>query len=212
MGKIGFRIRRARNTLSWSQARLAEAANVSQPTVANWENGSHSPREAALQRLSQALGVSRLWLQEGQHSNSNLDTNGHTHTPASYLATPIVHVPVLSWPVNAAAFDHEAATPIRYIAISLQARTPFALECDDLAVRRAFLPGSLIIFEGTNAPLIEGHFYLFDWRGNSVVRRWRDNPFRFEPAGDPGRFETLFPDEPPTILGHAIMSIQDLAH
>ncbi len=210
MTQIGQRIREARTNRQWSQARLAKAASVSQPTVANWENGSHSPRETALERLTDALDVQRLWLLEGHINGAN---NSATTTQAhndGYFDTPIMHVPVLPWPMETNASEGLNAAPIRHLAASVQVKTPFALDCDDPAVSRAFPATTTIIFDRHIGPLKDGGFYLFEWEQKTLVRRWRNHPGRFEPAGDPGRFDTFFPTKRPRILGRAIMAIRCL--
>ncbi len=210
MKHIGHRIREARTRRSWSQARLAKAALVSQPTVANWENGSHSPREAALERLTSALEVGRLWLIDGQQNGASNGNTTDTITDVGYFATPILHVPVFPWPRNTNPGTILQAAPIRHLAASVQADAPFALDCDDPAISRAFPPATTIIFDRTTGPMQDGVFYLFEWQGHVLVRRWRDQPERFEPAGDPGRFETIFPEQRPRILGRAVMAIRCL--
>ncbi len=210
MTQIGQRIREARTNRRWSQARLAKAASVSQPTVANWENGSHSPREAALERLTEALEVQRIWLLEGF---TNGASNGASARPArhdGYFDIPIMHVPVLPWPREYNQGEDFTAQPVRHLAASVLAQAPFALDCNDRAVSRAFPATTTIIFDRAVGPLIDGTFYLFEWQQQVLVRRWRDKPERFEPAGDPGRFDTLFPAQRPRILGRAVMAIRCL--
>jgi transcriptional regulator with XRE-family HTH domain len=207
--QLGQRIREARTRRSWSQARLAEAACVSQPTVANWENGSHSPREAALERLTRALEVGRLWLLEGQVNGIHTEPAQTPEADSGYFATPILHIPVYPWPTVSEQIDRQAL-PIRHLAASVLAKEPFAIDCDDRAVSRAFPATTTIVFDRTSHALIDGAFYLFEWNQSVLVRRWRDNPERFEPAGDPGRFDTVFPKERPRILGRAVMAIRCL--
>ncbi len=209
MTQVGQRIRDARIRKRWSQARLAKAANVSQPTVANWENGSHSPREAALERLSAALQVQRLWLLEG-HTNGQDNGAGAVAADAGYFSTPILHVPVLPWPHGQTQGISLDETPLRHVAAAVQAQSPFALDCDDPAVSRAFPATSTIIFDRAIGHLRDGSFYLFVWNGEALVRRWRSHPERFEPAGDPGRYETIFPASRPSVLGRAVMAIRCL--
>ncbi|PHS22535.1 MAG: hypothetical protein COA85_11330 [Robiginitomaculum sp.] len=210
MTQIGQRIREARTRRSWSQARLAEATMVSQPTVANWENGSHSPREAALERLTTALEVGRLWLLEGHMNGANSNTSPDPVADIGYFATPILHIPVFPWPNEAGQIENPCNPPLRHLAASVQVKSPFALDCDDRAISRAFPAPSTIIFDRDVKQLNDGAFYLFEWQNSVMLRRWRDTPSRFEPAGDPGRFETIFPLERPRILGRAVMAIRCL--
>lgn len=91
MESLQARIKSTRITRGLSQAVLAEKAGVSQPTVANWENGSHVPRAAVLERIGEALGVNSIWLLSG--------TLGENETPAQfYMQHPIRHLPIYNWP------------------------------------------------------------------------------------------------------------------
>ncbi len=211
MTQIGQRIREARTRRSWSQARLAKATLVSQPTVANWENGSHSPREAALERLTIALEVQRLWLLEGHISAPNAMHRTQPMRDAGYFSTPILHIAVLPWPTGENQVSALGATPMRHVAAAVRAQSPFALDCDDPALSRAFPARTTIIFDREIGTLQDGEFYLFEWQGKALVRRWRSQPERLEPAGDPVRFETLFPTSMPRILGRAVLAIRTLS-
>ena len=87
MDKLHKRIKSTRLKRGLSQAVLAEQAGVSQPTVANWENGSHIPRRPALVRIGAALGVEPDWLLSGNYAQAH-------GTIQDYLSRPIRHVPV----------------------------------------------------------------------------------------------------------------------
>lgn len=93
MDNLHARIRTTRIDNGLSQAGLAKQAGVSQPTVANWENGSHIPRRAALERIGQALGVEPDWLLSGDYARAHRSVQ-------DYLSRPIRHVPVHKWPVT----------------------------------------------------------------------------------------------------------------
>lgn len=54
---LGTRIKRARERKRWTQQRLADAVDVSQKTIDNWENGRTSPR-SSIGALEEVLGVS----------------------------------------------------------------------------------------------------------------------------------------------------------
>lgn len=52
------KIRAAREALSWTQAELAAAADVSVRGVQAWESGTKQPKVASLAKLAAALQVS----------------------------------------------------------------------------------------------------------------------------------------------------------
>jgi DNA-binding XRE family transcriptional regulator len=56
-GRVGERI---------TQKQLGEMVGVSQPTVADWENGVRTPSIEQVELLSEALGVSPGWLAFGE--------------------------------------------------------------------------------------------------------------------------------------------------
>ena len=53
---LGLRIKRARESLRWTQKRLAAEVGVTQKTVDNWEHDKTSPR-SAVGALERVLGV-----------------------------------------------------------------------------------------------------------------------------------------------------------
>ena len=54
---IGERLREARTTRGWSQAKLAEAIGKTQTAVTWWENGGREPSRADVALIARALGV-----------------------------------------------------------------------------------------------------------------------------------------------------------
>lgn len=91
MDNLHTRIKTARLNRGFSQARLAEETGVSQPTIANWENGSHIPRKHAMIRISEVLDVEEAWLLSGLAGRTKQSVE-------AYLALPIRHVPIYEWP------------------------------------------------------------------------------------------------------------------
>jgi transcriptional regulator with XRE-family HTH domain len=53
----GQAIKRRRLALGWTQARLADAAGLTQPTIADLERGRSEPRLSTLARLATAMGT-----------------------------------------------------------------------------------------------------------------------------------------------------------
>ena len=91
MQTLHHRIKSTRLGQNLSQAELAKKTGVSQPTVANWENGSHIPRKEALNRISTSLGVESDWLLSGDYAKAH-------NSVQDYLSQPIRHVPIYKWP------------------------------------------------------------------------------------------------------------------
>lgn len=118
MNNLHGRIKSTRINRGLSQARLAKETGVSQPTIANWENGSHIPRKRAMMRISSALDVEETWLLSGQKKRVH-------QTIEAYLARPIRHVPIYGWP--AGSQDIFAATPEGYLPYPTVLENAFAL-------------------------------------------------------------------------------------
>lgn len=58
---IGSQVREARIQRGWSQARLAEAAGVTQPTIHRVESSDPGISARTLTAISSALGVRLVW-------------------------------------------------------------------------------------------------------------------------------------------------------
>lgn len=63
---LSDRIRQVRQTANLTQAELAEALGVSQPTVNRWETGETEPSRATLEQLADATGAAPEWLAFGR--------------------------------------------------------------------------------------------------------------------------------------------------
>ena len=64
---VGGRVQILRESRDWSQAKLANEAGISQPTLANFERGQTLGGLAlTISKLAAALGVDPEWLRTGQ--------------------------------------------------------------------------------------------------------------------------------------------------
>lgn len=61
---IGERIKRVRNSLGWTQAKLADEAGVSQSTINTLEKRTKRPDAYTLNQVAHALGVTNEYLLE----------------------------------------------------------------------------------------------------------------------------------------------------
>ncbi|NNC37184.1 MAG: helix-turn-helix transcriptional regulator [Hyphomonadaceae bacterium] len=206
MESIGERIKKARLQNGLSQVELAEAASVSQPTVANWETGSHAPRRPALLKLAEILNSTPQWFLAG-----GTQANGHNLAHKQYLGTPIHHIPIVEWPKSG---ESEKTSTIDlsdahdYIALSLKIKKPFALIANDPAMSAQFPIGSAIVFDAVPGPLEDGACYLFDRNGEIELRCWQSSPDRLEVMSPTSAIAAEFTGERPIPVARAIMSLK----
>lgn len=71
-GTLADRVVTTRRSRDWTQAELAQAAAVSQQTIAKIESG-HTRQPRNIGRIAGALGVSAAWLQFGVEELEQLD-------------------------------------------------------------------------------------------------------------------------------------------
>ena len=114
---IHERLKQIRLEHNLSQTDFAQLASVSQPTIANWENGSHVPHREKLETLSQALGFDLLWLLSG-------DGDAERRMATPYLMQPIHHIPIYDWPEEAQTID--GLKPIGYLPFAARKQPLFA--------------------------------------------------------------------------------------
>ena len=205
MESVGERIKKTRLSQGLSQVELAALADVSQPTVANWENDSHAPRQRALNRLAGILKISPHWLLSGDEGHGN-----HNLTTRKYLDTPIRHVPIIAWPSYEHIYDKgvKSGPAHDYIAISTQAKQPFSLLANDPTMAAHFPIGSAIIFDADPGELDEGNCYLFILNEKIVLRRWQSMPDRLEALPNHSAVDAEFVEQRPTPLAKALLSLR----
>ena len=205
MASIGVRIKQARLDRGLSQVELAQAANVSQPTVANWENDSHIPRQAVLEKLSGILAKPQNWIKIGIDTETEL-----ANTQDGYLQRPIQHIPISAWPKSANIENGQIVpNPAKdYIALSVSIRKPMALIANDPAMAAHFPIGVAIVFETENIMLEDNKCYLFEQDGDIILRRWQSAPDRLEALPNQSAIDAKFIETRPKPLAKAIMSLR----
>jgi prephenate dehydratase len=102
---IAKRIKQARVDADLTQADLAAAVDVSQPTVNGWERGAFAPSRDRVERIAYATTKSRLWLELGGEgadakvANAKVRGGGEASSVApretlpSEADLPVTHVP-----------------------------------------------------------------------------------------------------------------------
>lgn len=151
---IHERIKSKRIQLGLSQAALAKKTGVSQPTVANWETGSHIPRQGALLKICEALDVEEAWLISGDNTHTQ-------HMAQAYLARPIRHLPVFQWPENGKGLY--STPPIDYITYPTRDENAFAL----LSRKKKTAKQRVMIFNPNTHGLKDQHLCL--WTDGDVT-------------------------------------------
>ncbi|MEL6688662.1 MAG: helix-turn-helix transcriptional regulator [Pseudomonadota bacterium] len=163
---LARRLKDRRKKMGLSQAELAHKIDVSQPTIANWERGGHTPRQDALQRIAAALDTDPSWLLSGELPAWK--NPAHMH-----LAKPIHHIPVYEWPIGTT--NPIGSQPYRYIAIAADVTDVFALSANETT---GFPNGTVLIFSKTKADM-PGQFLCRTADGFSLEKctSFRDNVF-----------------------------------
>ena len=97
---IAKRIKQARVDADLTQADLAAAVDVSQPTVNGWERGAFTPSRDRVERIAQATKKSRRWLElggDGMHTRDDGGREASSIAPRETLPSeadlPATHVP-----------------------------------------------------------------------------------------------------------------------
>ncbi len=68
MSDMGDRIRQARRAAGLTQADLAGATAVTQPTVNRWESGEFEPNRDTMEAIGRITGAAPAWLAFGDRS------------------------------------------------------------------------------------------------------------------------------------------------
>jgi transcriptional regulator with XRE-family HTH domain len=205
---IGDRIRQARKAAGLNQVELARRIGVSQPAIANWESGVHDPRRLMLAKVAEALSIPLDWLAEGARSALERDKG----PAAAYLRRPLRHTPVISAADAARMLDDPTADPHAlaedYLPVTTSAERVFAIFIDDDAVDLAFPKDTLVVIDYADRSPADGAFCLAAPFAAPILRRWRTEPARLEPASSRPGLEPLRVDGDPRIIGCVRVSIR----
>lgn len=170
MKYLHSRIRQTRQSLGLSQSSLASAVGVSQPTVANWETGSHVPRKKALTKIGLALNVEEDWLLSGRQDTGPARAE-------SYLSLPIRHVPIYAWPVYGQKLF--TGSPEGYLPYPAERDSIFALiDYEDTSVRHR-----IRMFDREVEAVTPNTAYLWQDGGQSGIGPTEELPAKAEIYG-----------------------------
>lgn len=211
---MSVRIKEARQARGWSQQDLAERIGVSQPTIVHWEQGTHTPRNLALARLADALGVSRQWLQgdsEAQAILASARSENYLKNASpiqNYLASPIQHVPIFSGTLGKDDIEaclNSKRPAIHFMPVAIPLLSPIGLVIDDAAIERRFPKQTIAVIECADRILVDGKTYIVVLDGVVKLRRWGAYPARFE--ADEEHNSVLVTDTP-EVLGRLLVALR----
>jgi len=153
---VGQRIKSARQALGLSQSDLADLTDVSQPTVANWEKGSHAPRHATLSKIAGALKSTPASLLETGAAGGTLPLSQH-------------HVPIIAPPLSSDDIDYGAV--IGYITVDCEAARPFAFAATKDRPHLKIARGDTLIFDRARpGPARAGIVLKFNAQGPDLIK------------------------------------------
>jgi transcriptional regulator with XRE-family HTH domain len=211
---MSVRIKEARQARGWSQQDLAERIGVSQPTIVHWEQGTHTPRNMALARLADSLGVSRQWLQ-GDGTTQAVVTAGRNEnyfkqaSPfQAYLASPIHHVAIYEGELGKDDIENCVTgkrPAIHFMPVAVPVLSPIGVVIDDNAIKRRFPRGTIAVIECADRTLVDSKYYLVMLDGVAKLRRWGAYPARFE-SDDPT--DTIMVTDTPDVAGRLIAALR----
>jgi transcriptional regulator with XRE-family HTH domain len=211
---MSFRIKEARQARGWSQQDLAERIGVSQPTIVHWEQGTHTPRNLALARLADALGVSRTWLQSDGSAQAVVAVNRtesylkNVSPIQEYLAASIHHIPIFGGELGKDDIEHCLSgrrAAIHFMPVAIPVLSPIGVIIEDNAVKKRFPRMTIAVIECADRTLVDGKYYFVMMDGVAKLRRWGAYPARFE-ADDPA--DHIMVTDAPDVVGRLIVAIR----
>ncbi len=171
MKELYSRIKYARKKKKLSQASLSHILNVSQPTIANWESGSHIPQRIAIENLAKALDVCPTWLVFGETDSQPFSSNSF-----KFLQSPVRNIPVYIWPINKTnkEFNLQYSAPTDFIPIAIDSSTCFAMQYPKNDMQPFLTKDSYIIFDQNFSKLNPKSFYLIDSSNKIILYQWKE--------------------------------------
>lgn len=190
-----------------TQAELADALKVSQPTISRWTTGSE-PRGDNRDRL-RALAEGRgIVLESGRAAGHS--RGRHAPFPAP---TP---VPEVSWVSAGALKDHGQELPPDDLPIhqmfDLGPGDYLALRVKGDSMDRISPENSMIIVNRHDRNLQRGKPYVFALRGEATFKIWEPSPPRLEPLSTNPANKPIFVDRMSrlVVVGRVRRTILDL--
>ncbi|GJL94576.1 MAG: hypothetical protein DHS20C05_09810 [Hyphococcus sp.] len=161
-----------------------------------------------LAKLADVLQSPLDWLAAGDRSAVESDK----YAAAAYIRRPIQHVPVISTrsaallALDITADPHAMAED--YIPVTAGSSKLFGIFLEDEAVNLAFPARTLVVFDYADRQPHDGDFYLASVAGTLLLRRWRYDPPRLEPASTDPTYKAIEVDRAVPIIGRVAVSIR----
>lgn len=206
--KTGDRLRALRQRAGLSRAQLAKMCGVAgMTTVQYWEAGDRPGSKPLPGHVVVMLAGALVGRGNPPITPAEIAALGDGSAALILPANDIQRVALYAW---GALLSLDTAQPVEIISVSVASSGDIiaAAIIDDHAARIA-PAGSRVIIDRAAQTLIDGRCYVIADTGRVMLRRYRQNPARFESEAI-DREETLFPSGPVVIVGQAISVITSL--
>lgn len=199
------RLNRAMAAKSMTPADLMRATQLGKALIYSYCNGRiDQPRDPALSRISNALGVSSAWLMFGTPTNQNADQNS-----LAIRKIPVLNLKAIGGLGPRGQLADLASGEFCPVGDDVGPRSA-CVHIEDEAVSPVLRPGDMAVID-PDAPLVPGKYVLALVDGVAVVRRYR--PI----SGKIVELLAEHPDFPPLrvngvgrILGRVVKRISDI--
>lgn len=189
------------------QTGLADALGLPHPRVSEIIKGKRSIRADEAAIMADFLQIS------GDEILSRIRYGSHERS-FDIVREPLIHVPLISWIQAGELADiNDPLSPgdaEEWITMASSIQTLIALRVRGTSINRIAPDGSVIIIDYSDTDLVPGKVYAFrNGDGEGSVKRYKDNPPRFEPDSTEPH-ETIFPTDGTHIIGRVIRCVSEL--
>lgn len=126
----------------------------------------------------------------------------------------IIYAPLISWAQAGGLSDVVNTETVgefdSEIAVEYKRKTVLALRIVGPSINRVAPDGAIVVIDYSQRNLKPSHFYLVRKDGAATVKRYQNNPDRFEPFSTEPDHPIVFPSKELHIVGRAIRVVTDL--
>lgn len=156
MSDLSTRLKESRIRAGKSQAQIADAVGMKQPSYQALESGKNQ-KSAFLTEIARELGVDAYWLQTGEIDDMQKASSSNEPPNVSTNNKKLYKIPVLDF-VQAGLFNsvaYDGINPKGETYTTYEAKHPrevFSLTVEGLSMAPDFMPGDELIIDASLAP------------------------------------------------------------